>query len=489
MRKHWIKNQFMSGGSGQTINVVNPATEEIVDTVPRGNDADANAAVVAAYEAGAEWKFVPGLEKAEMMHEFARRLRSKKEEVATLLTKEGGKPLIENLDEIEWVAACFDYYGEIGRDYKGKVIAPVFRHQINFTVKEPYGVVVCIVPWIYPLLSMSWNVAAALAAGNTVVIKPSEYTPLSTLALAEMFESFPPGVVNIVAGYGQEVGEALVKHPKVAKIAFTGGIDTGRRIAVLAAEQLKKVSLELSGNDPLIVCDDVDLDVAARGSAWACYLNMGQVCTSVERIYVFESIAGEFVRRFVDFTKSLRIGNPLGPDVDIGPMINETQRQKVEGKLARALAAGAKLLCGGKRPAYLTKGFYFEPAVITNVNHDMEIMKTETFGPIAPIMPVKDIKEAVRLADDSEFGLGASIYTNNMEYAMYAMENIHAGTFWINDPLTDNDAGPFGGMRLSGQNRELGVEGLDNFRDVKHVHLDYKIEGKSYWYPYKWEKK
>jgi acyl-CoA reductase-like NAD-dependent aldehyde dehydrogenase len=487
MKGHWIKGEHTDSNSGQTFRVINPATEELVEEVARGNGKDANRAVEAAYSAFSDWKFVPGLEKAERMHEFAHRLRAKKNDIATLLTLEGGKPLIENLDEVEWVAGCFDYYAEIGRDYKGKVLGPVFRHQVNFTTKEPYGVVACIVPWNYPLLLMSWKVAPALAAGNTIVIKPSENTPLSTLALAEMFEAFPPGVVNIVAGYGAEVGEPIVKHPKVNKIAFTGGIDTGRKIAVWAAEGLKKISLELSGNDPLIVCDDVDLDVAVRGAAWACYLNMGQVCTSAERIYVFESVADKYIQKFVDFTKSLRIGNPLGPDIDLGPMVNENQLRKVEAKLEKAKQQGAELLCGGKRPSQFKTGFFYEPAVITNVNHKMEIMKTETFGPIAPIMPVKNIEEAVRLADDSDFGLGATIYTNNMEYAMFAMENIHAGTFWINDPLTDNDAGPFGGMRFSGQNRELGVEGLDNFRDVKHVHLDYKIEPKSYWYPYKWK--
>jgi acyl-CoA reductase-like NAD-dependent aldehyde dehydrogenase len=484
---HWINGKYINSSSGQIFPVVNPATEEVIDLVARGNAEDADRAVMAAYDAFPEWRNMPGLDKAERMHQFARRLRAGNKKIAELLTHEGGKPLIENLDEVEWVAACFDYYAEIGRDNKGKVIGPVFHHQINFTVKEPYGVVVCIVPWNYPLLLMSWKVAAALASGNTIVIKPSEHTPLSTLALSEMFEAFPPGVVNILAGYGPEAGEPLVKHPKVSKIAFTGGIQTGRKLAVMAAEGLKKVSLELSGNDPLIVCDDVDLDIAVRGAAWACYLNMGQVCTSAERIYVFEKVANKFIKKFVDFTRSLRIGNPMGPDVDLGPMINEDQRKKVEDKLERAEAAGAKVLVGGKRPSRFKKGFFLEPAVITGVNHEMEIMKTETFGPIAPIMPVKDIEEAVKLADDSDFGLGASIYTNNLEYAMYAMENIHAGTFWINDPLTDNDAGPFGGMRLSGQNRELGMEGLDNFRDVKHVHLDYKIEAKTYWYPYKWK--
>ena len=486
MKTHWINGEFVESASRETFPVINPATEEVVDHVARGHATDVDRAVDAAYTAQRDWKFVPGIEKAERMHEFARRLRDRKEEIAILLTREGGKPLIENQDEVEWVAACFDYYAEIGRDYKGKVIAPVFRHQLNFTVKEPYGVVACIVPWNYPLLLMSWKVAAAVASGNTVVIKPSEYTPLSTLALAEMFEAFPRGVVNIIAGFGPEAGEALVKHPRVSKIAFTGGVDSGRKIAVLAAEQLKKLSLELSGNDPLIVCDDVDLDVAVRGAVWACYLNMGQVCTSAERIYVFQSVAEKFIERFVDFTKSLRIGNPLGPDVDLGPMISQAQRKKVEVKLERALQAGARLLEGGKIPPHLKQGFYYEPTIITDVNHTMEIMRSETFGPIAPIMPVKGIEEAVKLADDSDYGLGASIYTNNMEYALYAMENVRAGTFWINDPLTDNDAGPFGGMRLSGLNRELGAEGLDNFRDVKHVHLDYKVEAKSYWYPYKW---
>ena len=484
---HWINGKYVNSSSGQIFPVVNPATEEVIDLVARGNAEDADRAVMAAYEAFPEWRNMPGLEKAERMHQFARRLRAGSKKIAELLTHEGGKPLIENLDEVEWVAACFDYYAEIGRDNKGKVLGPVSHHQINFTVKEPYGIVVCIVPWNYPLLLMSWKVAAALASGNTIVIKPSEHTPLSTLALSEMFEVFPPGVVNILAGYGPEAGEPLVKHPKVSKIAFTGGIQTGRKLAVMAAEGLKKVSLELSGNDPLIVCDDVDLDVAVRGAAWACYLNMGQVCTSAERIYVFEKVANKFIKKFVDFTRSLRIGNPMGPDVDLGPMINADQRKKVEDKLERAEAEGAKVLVGGKRPSRFKKGFFLEPAVITGVDHEMEIMKTETFGPIAPIMAVKDIEEAVKLADDSDFGLGASIYTNNLEYAMYAMENIHAGTFWINDPLTDNDAGPFGGMRLSGQNRELGMEGLDNFRDVKHVHLDYKIEPKTYWYPYKWK--
>jgi betaine-aldehyde dehydrogenase len=485
--KMWIGGEWTGSASRRTFTVDNPATEAILDEVPRANARDADEAVRAAAEAFKTWRGTPGLERANLMHQFATALRGKHHVLARQMTLEGGKPLIENSDEIEWCAGVFDYYGEIARDQAGKVLAPVFPHQVNFVRKEPYGVVVCIVPWNYPLLLMSWKVAAALAAGNTIVIKPSEETPLSTLMLAEDFAKFGPGVVNIVTGYGAEVGEPLVVHRDTALVAFTGSIATGKLIAQAAAPHLKKLNLELGGNDPFIVCDDVDIDVAARGAAWAAFLNMGQVCTSGERFYVFESVFERFVEKFAAIAKSLRLGDPMGPDIDCGPLIRESHRVQIEKKIADAVAQGAKVLCGGRRPGHLRKGFFFEPTVLTNVNHRMSLMRSETFGPIAPIMPVKGIEEAVRLADDSEYGLGANIYTNNLEHAMYAMENIHAGTFWINDPLTDNDAGPFGGMRLSGMGRELGIEGLDAFREPKHVHMDWKIEAKSYWYPYRWK--
>jgi betaine-aldehyde dehydrogenase len=486
MQKLWIDGRWMASVAKRSFPVDNPATEEILDEAARANDKDADLAVESAAEAFREWRKIPGLERASLMHQFAARLRAKHKAVARQLTLEGGKPLIENLDEVEWVAGVFDYYGELARDQGGKVIAPVFPHQVNFVRKEPYGVVVAIVPWNYPLLLLSWKLAPALAAGNTVVIKPSNETPLSTLMLAEDLAIFGKGVVNIVTGFGPEVGDPLVAHKDTALVAFTGSVATGKAIARQAAEGLKKLNLELGGNDPFIVCDDVDLDVAVRGAVWAAFLNMGQVCTSGERFYVFESVFDEFVRKFVAFTRKLRIGNPLGPDIDLGPLIREAHRKQIERKIEEAVGQGARVMCGGRRPAQLKKGYFFEPTVLTGVTQSMPIMRSETFGPIAPIVPVKGIEEAVRFADDSEYGLGANIYTNNLEYAMYAMENVHAGTFWINDPLTDNDAGPFGGMRQSGMGRELGIEGLDAFREPKHVHLDYRVEPKSYWYPYRW---
>ena len=489
MRKMFVDGEFVNSISGETFAVENPATEEEIDQVPRAGEADAEQAVAAAVRAQDDWRFVPGIEKCELLHRIAFNIREHQHDFATLLTQEGGKPLIENMDEVEWVAACFDYYAEVGRHESGRVIPPVQRHQMNFIMKEPYGVVVCIVPWNYPLLLMSWKVAPAIMAGNAVIIKPSEHTPLSTLLLAEVaFSELPRGIVNVITGYGPELGEPLVAHPNTHVIAFTGSVATGKRIARLAAERVKKVNLELGGNDPFIICDDIDLETAVRGAVWAAYLNMGQVCTSGERFYVFDSVADKFTDRFVEFTGSLRLGNPMGPDVDLGPMISATQRDKVEQKLDQVREMGANVLCGGKRPPSLERGYYFEPTVVTGVDHSMPLMREETFGPVAPIMKVKDIDEAIGLANDSEYGLGANILTNNLEYALKAAERIKAGTFWINDPLTDNDAGPFGGMRLSGGGRELGAEGLEEFRETKHVHLDYKLETKSYWYPYDWSK-
>src|SRR5215831_11998634 len=489
MHKMFINGEFIASLSGETFAVENPTTEETIDEVPRGRAEDVETAARAAHAAQDDWRFTPGIEKCERLHAVARNIREHREALARLMTLEGGKPLIENMDEVEWVAACFDYYAEVGRHEAGRVIPPVQRHQMNFVIKEPYGVVVCIVPWNYPLLLMSWKVAPALAAGNAVIIKPSEHTPLSTLLLAEIaFQELPKGIVNVVTGYGPEVGEPLVTHRDTRVIAFTGSVATGKRIAQLAAEQVKKVNLELGGNDPFIICDDVNLEIAVRGAVWAAYLNMGQVCTSGERFYVFDSIADKFIDRFVEFTGSLRLGDPLGPDVDLGPMISAEQRKKVEDKLDQVREMGATVLCGGKRPFNLERGYYFEPTVVTGVDHSMPLMREETFGPVAPIMKVKDIDEAIGLANDSEYGLGANILTNNLEYALKAAERIKAGTFWINDPLTDNDAGPFGGMRLSGMGRELGIEGLDAFREPKHVHLDWHIEAKPYWYPDDWSK-
>jgi acyl-CoA reductase-like NAD-dependent aldehyde dehydrogenase len=287
-----------------------------------------------------------------------------------------------------------------------------------------------------------------------------------------------------VTGTGAEVGSALVDDPDVACIAFTGSTAVGTQIAVRAAGQLKRVNLELGGIDPLIVFEDADLDVAVPGAAWARFLNNGQVCTSAKRIYVVETIATEFVERFVEHTRSLRVGDPMHPDTDLGPLISERARVRVEEQVQRAIAEGARVIEGGRRPD-VGPGYFYAPTVLMDVRPNNTAVCEEVFGPIASIMPVKDADEAIARAADSEYGLGANIYTRNLTYALRAMQEIKAGTFWINDPLTDNDAAPFGGMRKSGMGRELGEEGLDAFRETKHVHLDFIPERKGFWFPYR----
>ena len=484
MRSMWINGKWVKGKGRESIKVLNPANETILDAVPNAMEGDADLAVESARRAFHEWRFMPGVEKARHLHEIARNIREKNTELARTMTLEGGKPYCENYDEVEWTAACFDYYAEIGRNSRGSSIPPVAPHEINFTVKEPYGVVVAIVPWNYPLLLLSWKVAPALAAGNTVIIKPSVETPLATLDLAEAFSGLPPGVVNIVTGRGREAGEYLVRHPGTDLIAMTGSTETGRRIGKICADMVKKTHLELGGKDPFIVCGDADVRIAACAAAWAAFLNAGQVCTSAERFYVFGPIYNDFIREMVKFTHTLKIGDGMDPKTDVGPMIGESGIKKVQSHIDDAVRKGAKIVCGGRRPPGLKHGFFYEPTILTGVNHRMKIMTEETFGPVAPVMKVKNLDEAIRLANDSNYGLGANIYTNNMEWAMRAADRVTAGTFWINDPLTDNDAAPFGGMRQTGHCRELGEEGLDEFRETKHVHLDYKQELKSYWYPY-----
>jgi acyl-CoA reductase-like NAD-dependent aldehyde dehydrogenase len=471
--------------TGDKITVINPATEEVLDEVPRGNAQDIDSAVKAAVKAFQEWRFTPASDKAELLHQVASNIRAQHDELVSLLIQEEGKPIPESEEELWWTEETFDYYAELGRHDRGLVLPPGEPGQFNFTLKEPWGVVGCIVPWNFPLLLLAWKIAPALAAGNTVVVKPSELTPLTTLELARnAFSHLPDGVVNVVTGYGREAGEPLVTHPNVRMIAFTGSLATGQHIAKLTAHEMKKLHLELGGKDPMVIAPDVELDVSIRSLAYASLLNTGQVCTSTERVYVHESLFPQFTEELADFVSSLRLGNGLDENTDIGPMIRDKFRIKVEDHLSEAISDGAKVVVGGKRPREFEQGFFFQPTILINVNHEMRIMREETFGPIIPLMPYRDFDEAIRLVNDSPYGLGASLMSNDARLVKQFYEEVEAGTIWINDPLTDNFAGPFGGMKMSGLGRELGQEGFDQFRQVKHIHWD--IEGgiKDYWYPY-----
>src|SRR5918995_3747264 len=471
-------------GDGESLAVENPATEETVAELGLPSPEQLDAAVAAANEAFRGWASMPAVERAEMLHEVATRLRARTDELAHVMTLEGGKPLIENSDEVGWTAAAFDYYAEMGRNFAGRVIPSIEATQLALVVKEPTGVWGAIVPWNYPLLLLSWKLAPALAAGNAVVAKPSELTPVSTLMLADCFADLPAGVVNIVAGAG-DVGAALVEDPRIDGVAFTGSVATGKKVAAACAERVARMNLEMGGKDPFIVCADVaaDIGVAARGGAWAAYLNAGQVCTSAERFYVQREVYDDFVSEFVDYTRSLRVGDPLDGATDVGPMVSAPQRAKVEAQVEAAVAAGAELVVGGDRAGH-ERGHFYAPAVVTGAPASTELLREETFGPVAPIVPVGSLDEAIELANSTPFGLGANVYTRDLETAVRCLREIRAGTVWINDPLTDNDAGPFGGFKQSGMGRELGQEGLEAFQETKHVHIETNIEAKEWWYPY-----
>ncbi len=485
MKKMWIGGEWVDPVSRGAIEVTDPATEEVLDAVPAGTAEDVERAVAAAQRAFDGWRRTPAPGRAQMLHEAAARMRAHFDELVQLLTLEEGKPVPENAEEIDWSINTLDYYAELGRHIRGRVVPSPAGGQLSLVLKEPYGVVGCIVPWNYPILLLMWKVAPALAAGNTVVVKPSSLTPLTTLRMVEVaFDHLPPGVLNVVTGRGGVVGDALVAHPDVPVVAFTGSTAVGQHIARLTAGTMKKLHLELGGKDPFVIADDAPLEAAVEALAYAALINAGQVCTSTERVYVPRSMLPQFAEALADRVGRLRLGPGIEPTTDVGPMIGEPYRAKVEAHVADAVARGARVLTGGRRPPYLERGFFYEPTVLVDVDHSMRIMREETFGPTIPLMAYDSFDEAIALANDTEYGLGACLYTHDARKVRRFYEEVRAGTIWINDPLTDNYAGPFGGMKMSGIGRELGVEGIEEFWQTKHVHWD--IEGgiKDYWYPY-----
>lgn len=481
----WINGEFVDSASGQVIKVTNPATEEVLDAVPAGTAEDVGRAVAAAQAAFSSWRQTTAVERAQWLHQAAARMREHFDELVRLLTLEQGKPVPENAEEIDWSINTLDYYAELGRHIRGRVIPSPAVGQLSLVLKEPYGVVGCIVPWNYPILLLMWKLAPALAAGNTVVVKPSSLTPLTTLRMVEVaFDHLPPGVVNVVTGRGSQVGDVLVTHPDVPVIAFTGSTAVGQHITRLTAGQMKKLHLELGGKDPFVIADDAPLETAVEALAYAALINAGQVCTSTERVYVPRSMLPRFAEALAERVSRLRLGPGIEPTTDVGPMIGEPYRARVEEHVAEAVARGGRLLVGGRRPPHLERGFFYEPTVLVDVDHSMRIMREETFGPTIPIMAYDTFDQAIALANDTDYGLGACLYTHDARKVRRFYEEVRAGTIWINDPLTDNYAGPFGGMKMSGLGRELGEEGLEEFWQTKHVHWDIEGGGKEYWYPY-----
>ena len=483
----FIQGESVDAAGAATFNVANPATGEVVDSVPKGGREDARRAIDAAADAFIVWSERPLIERSRVLLKIAELVRANVEDLSTTLTLEQGKPLGEARSEINSFANTCEYYaGLIGRERGAQT--PFSTGEGFFIVtKRPLGVVGAILPWNFPVSLMGWKVAPGLAAGNTFVVKPASTTPLTDIKLGSLLvkAGLPPGAVNVVTGPGAVVGEELLDNPKVAKIAFTGETATGKKIMEGSAKSIKRLTLELGGSDPMIVCDDADLSLAVEGAAWGRFRNCGQSCTSVKRLFLFQSIADEFVKSFTEKVKTIRVGNGLDKATHMGPVHTEEQREKVESMVEDAEGRGAKTIVKGGRPGLkeLANGNFYTPAVLGDVDYDAQIAREECFGPALPIFVVKDLEEAIERANDTPYGLGSSVWTKDVERAYHAAERIQAGTTWVNSPPIARAEVPFGGFKQSGFGRELGIEGLDHYFETKSIQVLEYGKGKKWAFP------
>ncbi len=481
--KLFIDGAFVASKATDRFDVIDPATEERIAEIADATDAEVDGAIDAALVAGRNWNTIDMRSRAVVMHEIAALMRRDKALYTEYLTREEGKPYKESLDEVSWCATAMDYYAEIARHEAGRIAGTTVPGQFHFAIKEPLGTVVIILPFNFPLVLLCWEAAAALAAGNAVIVKPHEQTSVTTLKFMELFDGLPKGLMQCVTG-GPRVAQRLVASRKTHGVAYTGSVPVGQAVARTCAETFKPCLIEASGNDPFIVMPSAPLDMAARGAAFAAYLNCGQVCTSAERFYVHEAVHDQFVDLLTAEARKLRIGNGLH-EVDMGPMATRRQRERFEALIANARKQGAKVSIGGGRPANLNKGWYVEPTVLTDVTPDMTILQEESFGPVAPICRVTSFDEAIELANRSDYGLGANLYSLDSNEIFRATREVQSGILWINAPLLDNDALPFGGRKLSGNGRQLGPEGLNQFQNTKFVMIDPGASNQDFWwFPY-----
>ncbi len=457
----------------EKISVLNPADEELTGIASVASPAEVDTAVEAAERAFRAWSRTPPAHRAALLRRAAQLVRERLETLARLLTLEQGKPLRDARGEIQASVDALEYYAEEARRICGRTIPTDQSNRRSLVIHQPVGPVAAIGPWNYPVLLLAWKVAPALAAGCTVVAKPPSRTPLAVSRfLACLVEAGAPrGVVNTVIGPGSTVGTYLVRHPGIRKIAFTGETSTGKEILRMAAEGMKRVSLELGGHCPLLVFPDADLEAAARGAVYRAFRNMGQVCNAINRIYVHEQVYESFVEWFVEYTRRLRIGPGL-EDPDLGPMTTREGLEKTVAHVEDARAKGARVLYGGHRPEGFPKGYFFTPTVLVDADHSMKVMREETFGPVAPLMPFRDLEEALRLANDTPYGLVAYAYTRDLRTAFLVAEGLEAGTVGVNNVVGGEVPFPYGGWKESGFGLELSHEGLEEYLLTKHIRMD-----------------
>ena len=478
MAQMLIGGDWVGSRSGEFVQVTNPATGEPVDTAPRATVEDAREAIDAAHDAFSTWSEWTQAKRADILRRTVHLLHLHENPLAELLTREQGKPLREAVLEIRRYAHTLEYYAGLGKNIRGGYIPQIAENAHGLILKRPLGVVGAIVPWNFPVSLMGNKIGPALLAGNTMVIKPAETTPLTDLRVVGLFleAGLPKGVLNVVTGRGSVVGEEIVINPRVRKIGFTGSTDVGRQVMASAAQAIKRVTLELGGSDPMIVCDDADIDEAVKAAAVGRFFNCGQACLAIKRLYLYDSIADDFIEKLVARTKKLRVGNGLTEGTVLGPLHSDAQRREVESQVEDAKGRGARVLTGGARlkGAGYDEGYFYPPTLLDDVPENARVATEEVFGPALPIFRVGSLDEAIEKANDSIFGLGSSVWTNDLNRATKAAERLEAGYTWINSGQIIYDELPFGGFKQSGLGKEHGIEALDHYTETKSVVVNAK---------------
>jgi betaine-aldehyde dehydrogenase len=479
----YINGEFTESASGSWFPVYDPSTEEIIAEVPEANAADvdrAARAARAAFDSGA-WPQTTAQERGRLLYKLAERIRKESAQLAELEARNCGKPIVEAEYDINDTATCFEYYAGLANKVLGHV-NPVPDNALSLTLREPMGVAGQIIPWNYPLAMASWKLAPALAAGCTCVLKPAEQTPLTILEVAKWFKEigFPPGVVNIITGFGESAGAPIVTHPEIDKVAFTGSAAVGKLILRSAADSIKRVTLELGGKSPNIFFADADFEASIDGALFGVFVNQGEVCSAGSRILVERSIYSKFVDAMSSKAKTIQLGPPLDRATKMGPVVSKEQYERVRGYQELGKQE-AKLVAGGGR-AQFPKGFYVEPTVFADVDNSMRIAREEIFGPVAAVIPFDNEAEAIRIANDSPYGLAAAVWSRDIFRALRVVKAVRAGVVWVNHMQPTYVEAPWGGYKQSGFGRELGPWGIEEYLETKQVHINLS-EQPIGWYP------